>query len=227
MAVNPAGSDPELSAASFGDELLVSAAKRGDRAAFSELVRRYERKVYGLAYRYAGDPDDAADLAQEAFLKAFCALGTFRGRSSFSTWLYRVTANVCLDALRSRQRRPTLSLDQAQSGGEGDREWGLADPRADLQEQVLRREVRAIIHHAIGRLGPEHRLVVILRDLQDLSYQEISQILGINLGTVKSRLNRARLALRDELAGAELSPAQPVSRSDRGDEDAVGGGDSP
>ncbi|HSW09304.1 MAG TPA: sigma-70 family RNA polymerase sigma factor [Bacillota bacterium] len=227
MAVNPAGTDPGLPAASFPDELLVSAAKRGDRAAFGELVRRYERKVYNLAYRYAGNSDDAADLAQEAFLKAFCALGTFRGRSAFSTWLYRVTANVCLDALRGRQRRRTLSLDQAPPGREGDREWELADPRADLEEQVQRREVQSAVHRAIGRLGPEHRLVVVLRDLQGFSYQEISRILGLNLGTVKSRLNRARLALRDELAGAELSSAQPVSRSDRGDKGAAGGGDNP
>ncbi len=225
MAVNPAGSEPGLPAASFGDELLVSAAKQGDRAAFGELVRRYERKVYSLAYRYTGDPDDAADLAQEAFLKAFCALRTFHGRSSFSTWLYRVTANVCLDALRSRRRRRTLSLDQARPGGEGDREWDLADPGADLQEQVQRREVHETILRAVGRLGPEQRMVVILRDFQGLSYQEISQILRLHLGTVKSRLNRARLALRDELTRAELSPARPVSRSDRGDEDAVGGGD--
>jgi RNA polymerase sigma-70 factor (ECF subfamily) len=227
MAVNSTGSDAGLSAASFHDELLVSAAKRGDRAAFSELVRRYERKVYNLAYRYAGNPDDAADLAQEAFLKAFCALATFRGRSTFSTWLYRVTANVCLDALRGRQRRRNLSLDQGPAGSQGDHAWELADPRADLSEQVQQREVQRAVHQAISRLGPEHRLVVILRDLQGFSYQEISQILGLNLGTVKSRLNRARLALRDELADRELSPAQPVTRSDRGDKGAAGGGDRP
>lgn len=220
MAVTPekAGQPP-------ADEVLVKAAREGDTAAFEVLVTRYERKVYSLAYRYSGDPDDARDLAQEAFLKAFVALKGFRGGSSFSTWIYRITANVCLDAMRSRRRRPTVSLDRPLAAGDGDMKWQVPDGSVDPGEVVERRELQAAVQRAITRLSPEHRMVLVLRDLQDLSYEEVAGVLGLNLGTVKSRLNRARLALRDHLAEAELLAAPGVYRSNRGDRSAARGGD--
>ncbi|MDQ7794878.1 MAG: sigma-70 family RNA polymerase sigma factor [bacterium] len=205
------------------DEVLVKRARDGDTAAFEELVARYERRVYNLAYRYTGDREDASDLAQEAFLKAFLALRGFRGRSTFSTWLYRVTTNACLDAVRSRQRRRTVSLDQPILTVDGQVERQVSDSSVDPEELAQRREVQAVVRQAIARLSPDHRMVLVLRDLQGLAYEEVAAILGLNLGTVKSRLNRARLALRDLLAGTELLAATGVYRPDRG---AAGGGDA-
>ncbi len=208
------------------DRELVREAQNGNAQAFEVLVARYERKVYGLAYHLCGDAEDAADVAQEAFLKAFSSLRGFRGQSSFSTWLYRVTANVCFDALRSRRRRKTVSLDRPAPGLAPGGMWQVPDTSGDPAELVERQEVRTAVRRAIGRLHPDHRMVVVLRDLHGLSYEEIAQVLGLKEGTVKSRINRARLALRDHLIAAELIATGAVSRSDREAKGAAEGGDS-
>ena len=177
------------------DQELVLRAKQGDQAAFEQLVADNQNKVYSLALRLIGDREEAADQAQEAFLKAWQGLNAFQGESSFSTWLYRLTANVCIDYLRRRNRR--LGVESAVSLD--DEEAGWAEP-ADWEQDPHRQLERAERSRAVGRgmaALPEHfRQVLVLREMAGLSYQEIGAALKLDLGTVKSRLARARLALR-------------------------------
>ncbi|MBI2874771.1 MAG: RNA polymerase sigma factor [Firmicutes bacterium] len=177
----------------LSDTVLVAAAQQGDLEAFGVLVKRHEKWVYNLAYRMLGHREDASDLAQEAFLKAYRALSRFRGASSFKTWLYRITSNLCLDALRRR-------TPQRQAG---ELKPTVADPSPGPHERAEERERLAKVHAAIVSLPDHQRLCLILRDLQGLSYEEIASAAAVNVGTVKSRLNRARLALRDLLEDKE------------------------
>ncbi len=189
---------------SESDQVLVDRARTGDHGAFEALVRRHEKNVYNLTYRMAGNHHDAADLAQEAFLRAYTRLADFGGHSAFSTWLYRVTANVCLDELRRRGRRPAASLDQANPTDDSEVYRQVADPAPGPEEAVTRRETEAAVQAGLLELPEEFRLVVVLRDLQGYAYEEIAEVLNLPLGTVKSRLNRARLALRDVFLRMEL-----------------------
>ena len=173
------------------DEELVRAAAKGSAEAFGELVRLYENKVYTLALRMCGNPEDARDAAQEAFLSAWRGLPSFRGEAGFATWLYRLASNAAIDHLRrSRRQRGEVSLEDeavAQTlagGGPGPQE---AAESAELQEAVSA---------AMGQLSDGHRQILVLREMQSLSYEEISQVLELDLGTVKSRISRARNALR-------------------------------
>lgn len=188
------------------DELLVERAKRGDVEAFEQLISQYQRKVYNQAYRLTGNYEDASDIAQEAFLRVYSSLPEFRGDSSFATWLNRIVGNACLDELRKRKRQRVASLDEPvfTDEGEMDRQLAVADT-ADGPEQALERvEVQRAVQQSIHALDEEYRVVVVMRDLQGYSYNEIADMLGINLGTVKSRLNRARAALQKKLADLEL-----------------------
>ena len=175
---------------------LVRSAQRGDEDAFEELVRSYEKRVYHLALRMCGSADDAYEIAQEAFLGAWKGMRFFRGDSSFSTWIYRLTSNAAIDFLR-RQRR--------QSGGESvsldDEETFLevADPGPTPHRQAERTELREALARGLMTLSPEHRQVLLLRELQGLSYEEIAACLELDLGTVKSRLARGRERLRKYL----------------------------
>jgi len=196
--------------------VLVSRAKRGDAAAFEELISAYERKVYNLAYRMCGDREDASDLAQEALVRAYRAMPRFREQSQFSTWLYRIVVNVCLDFQRSRKRHPSVSLDEPLSGDDGDIPRQLTADTLDPEAQYERLETQAAVHRAIGRLNDDHRSVVIMRDIHELAYEEIAEVLGVALGTVKSRLNRARQALKEELLRTELLGAQSVYAGSQG-----------
>jgi len=186
------------------EEALVARSRDGDRDAFEELVRRYERGIYNLAYRMMGNRDDAADLAQEAFVKAFESLHGFRGRASFQTWLYRIATNACLDELRRRRRFRTRSLDRGFETDEGEVVVEPGDPSPGPEERVQKREIQRAVHRAIGTLSPDHRAVVVLRDIKGLSYGEIAASLRISVGTVKSRLNRARSALKERFLKEEL-----------------------
>lgn len=177
------------------DQELTERAGRGDQQAFEQLVRDNEKRVYNLALRMTGSPEDALDLSQEAFLNAWRGLASFQGECSFSTWMYRLTSNVCLDFLRARKRRleaagALLSLD-------GEDAPDPAAPDRQRPEAVLeRREQQELLRRALDALPDHHRQVLALRELSGLSYQEISAALALDLGTVKSRLTRARLALR-------------------------------
>lgn len=173
-------------------ELLTKAAK-GSREAFGELVRRYEKKVLTLSNRLCGNPDDGADAAQEAFVSAWQGLPRFRGDANFSTWLYRLTSNACMDLLRRRQRRDAHA---GASLNDEEAPLDIPDAAPTPQELVERRELRQEVRDALQTLSPEHRQILILREIHQLSYEEIGQALSLDAGTVKSRIHRARESLR-------------------------------
>lgn len=191
------------------DQELIERSKSGDYIAFEELVRRYENKVYTVAYRFMGNHADACDLAQEAFIKLYQALPSFRGDSSFMTWVYHITANVCRDELRRRQKKQTLSLDDDQQ----ENLPMILNVVSDLpgpEEAIMRQELQAQVQQCLNLLSEEYRLILIMREMQDLSYDEIAATLDCSLGTVKSRLSRARAAFKEKMSATlELSATKP------------------
>lgn len=191
---------------------LVARARAGDQEAFERLVEENQNKVYSLALRLVGDREEAADLAQEAFLKAWQGLKSFQGESSFATWIYRLTTNVCIDYLRRQKRRQgveaAVSLDDEDSGWAEPADWDQ-DPQRKL-EQSERGRALAL---ALEQLPEHQRRALVLRELSGLSYQEIGQALELDLGTVKSRIARARLALRKILISDGNFSGAPPSKS--------------
>jgi len=155
-----------------------------------------------------GNEEDAYDMAQEAFIKAYRSLRSFKGDSSFGTWMYRIATNVCLDELRKRKRRVlTLSLDEPLATRDGDEvEKEIADtaPTADIIYE--QKELSQYIQQVLGEMKPDHKVTIVLRDIMDLTYEEIAQVLDCSIGTVKSRLSRARDSLRKKLSERELLP---------------------
>ena len=178
---------------------LVQRAKQGDEESFAALVEQNQGRIYNLALRMTGNPDDALELSQEAFLNAWKGLGKFQGDSSFATWLYRLTSNVCIDFLRREKRRSALSMTISLDDEEEARQAELPDERFSPHMETERRERRETLRAGLATLSAEHRRVLILRELEALSYGEIAQVLGLEEGTVKSRIARARLALRNYL----------------------------
>lgn len=178
---------------------LVQRAKQGDEQSFAALVEQNQGRIYHLALRMTGNPDDALELSQEAFLNAWKGLGKFQGESSFATWLYRLTSNVCIDFLRREKRRGALSMTVSLDDEEEARQAELPDERYSPHVEAERRERRDALRAGLSTLSAEHRKVLILRELEGLSYSEIAQVLGLEEGTVKSRIARARLALRNYL----------------------------
>ena len=176
-------------------EELVKRAKKGDQDAFERLVLDTQKKVYSLCVLMTGSREEGADLAQEAFLKAWQGLKSFQGDSSFSTWVYRLAANVCIDHLRRQRRRQNIdsgaSLDDEDSGWTEPADWNQ-DPQRKLEESERSRA----LSRGLEKLPDHQRQVLVMRELSGLSYQEIGEKLDLDLGTVKSRLARARLALR-------------------------------
>ena len=172
------------------ERLIILQVLAGDASRFEVLVRAYEKGVYNLALRMLKNEQDALDASQEAFFRAWRALEDFRGDSKFSVWLYRMTSNICLDMLRRASRRPEASLTD-EEGGEAD----LPDPAADPHRALERREVRRAIREGLDRLEPEFRQVLLLREMDGLTYDEIGQVTGLEPGTVKSRIFRARRKL--------------------------------
>lgn len=184
---------------------LIAASKKGDTAAFNQLVWAYQERAYNLAYRMLGDRDLAADATQEAFLSAYRAIDGFRG-GSFRAWILRIVSNACYDHLRHKQRRPTASLDALYAVPE---EYPVAPSVGDgPEDQVLRKELWETVGAGLLTLPPDQREAVILRDIQGLDYAEIAQVTRASLGTVKSRISRGRARLRDYLRQyPELLPA--------------------
>ncbi|MBC8141344.1 MAG: sigma-70 family RNA polymerase sigma factor [Armatimonadetes bacterium] len=212
MPASPARSDAptssEASARVFGsseERHLIERSRKGDLDAFDKLVKQYEKSVFNTAYRLSGSYDDASDIAQEAFVRAWNNLKSFRGDAQFSTWIYRIVTNVFLDDRKKKRARPHRSLEDEIALDESSVERQYADPApgpADLAEGDERRH---LLNRAIYSLPEAQRAIVVLYHAQGLSYEEIGEITGQPMGTVKSRLNRARLALRDRLSGfAEL-----------------------
>ena len=180
------------------DEELVRLFLDGDAASFEELVRRYEPVIMNMAYRLLGNRSDAADVCQEVFVLLIRKLGSFRGEAKFSTWLYRVSLNACHDYARRSRRH--VSISESPSDDLPEIEQRLADDAFDAPEASMERaEIRKAVHEGIARLPYKFKEVIYLHDLSGYNYKEVAEILDISLGTVKSRLNRARARLASEM----------------------------
>lgn len=182
----------------MSEQDLIVRCQKGDTAAFEQLIHKYEKQVINTAYKMFGNPEDAYDMAQEVFLKVYRQLETFHMQSSFSTWLYRITANVCLDELRKRKRRInpvslTVEDDEQLS------ELPVSDDSASPETIAQKHELSRVIQQAISELDDVYRIVITLREIDGLDYQAISEVLGISLGTTKSRISRARRQLKEKL----------------------------
>jgi RNA polymerase sigma-70 factor (ECF subfamily) len=189
--------------------LLIRQAQAGDKKAFEELVIIYQDKVYTLSYYLAGNHSDAQDLAQEVFLKAYSSLRSFRLEADLGTWLHRITVNTWSNMRRGRNQ--VLSLDDPLQTEDGEMERPLADgdPTSDPAVALEEKEVQVMVQHAIRSLPEEYRAVLVLREMEGYTYEEIAGIMGCSLGTVKSRLNRARRALKEKIL-------RPVDHCQRG-----------
>ena len=190
------------------EEQLIRYAQQGDNDAFEQLLLLHQKKVYNLCLRMSANPDDALDLSQEAFIKAWRSIGQYQFDASFSTWLFRLTSNVCIDHLRRKKRRQETSLTESYDDSDEAEEFTLPDAAPLPEEQAITNETKLALAQAMERLGPEHREILQLRVVEDLPYEQIAEILDIRVGTVKSRLARARLSLRKILkAGNYFSDA--------------------
>ena len=173
---------------------LIQKAGRGDAYAFEQLMAAHENKMYAVALRMCGNREDAQDCLQEAMVRVYRALSGFKGQSSFSTWVYRITMNSCLDELRRRKNRMTSSLDAMLENG-----FAPSDDGDTPEQSSLRSEQRRALERAIRELPEDMRAAIVLRDVQGLSYEEIAQALEANVGTIKSRISRGREKLRGVL----------------------------
>jgi RNA polymerase sigma-70 factor, ECF subfamily len=188
--------------ASIGRLVGVPAERASYAAQFDEIVAAYEKRVYNIAFRMLDNHDDAADVTQEAFIKAYRAFGNFRGDSSVYTWLYRIAVNCCKNRLKERERPGHYGLDSLETLRDEDNaeQTQIPDWRYAPEPLLERQELREVVHRAIQSLPPDYRIVIILRDLQGLSYKEISNVVGVPLETVKTRIFRGRSVLRERLA---------------------------
>lgn len=174
---------------------LIAQSQRGDVDSFDRLVAAHEDRIYHAAYRITGNAEDARDAAQEAFVKAFRALPRYRHEAAFGTWLHRIAVNASLDIVRRRPQAPPVPLEEVV----------LPAQTHNPDTEAERHEVQRRVHDALRRLAPDHRVIVVLRDLQGLAYEEIAEVLRMPIGTVRSRLSRAREALRALLK--DLAPS--------------------
>lgn len=181
------------------DSGLVRKAKQGDIQAFEKLINKHQKRVYNIALRMLQNPEDAYDISQEVFIRVFKSMKEFREEASFSTWIYRIAKNACLDELRKRKKRNIVSLDENMEFEEGTVKRQIEDEAPGPDILYESKELKDIVKLALRHLSNDHRLVIVLRDLQGFSYDEIAKILDCPEGTVKSRINRARKALKDIL----------------------------
>lgn len=199
---------PEMDAA-VGDELLLEGLRAGDESAYECLLERFQQPIYNLVHRLLDDPSEASDVVQDVFLKVFRNVTSFRSQSSLKTWIYRIAVNEAYNRRRwfGRHRRPEVELESEDANGG----WleHLSDPARSPYDTVLNEEWRVAIERALEGLNPVFRSAVVLRDLEDLSYEEIADVLDVSLGTVKSRIQRGRESLRKSLM-EQFEPARGV-----------------
>jgi len=178
-----------------GDIQLIRRAKQGDIAAFEELILEYQKKVYNTAYRFFNNAEDALDVSQEIFIKVYTSLKAFKEGSTFSTWLYRIAVNTCIDYSRKKRKIQDVSLDDETTNVAKN----MASPQLPPDQIVENREMKDAIAKAIQALPEDLKICIILRDIQGFTYLEISELLDCSIGTVKSRISRGRRALREQL----------------------------
>ncbi len=197
----------------MSEEQLIRRAQQGDNGAFEELLLLHQKKVYNLCLRMSANPDDALDLSQEAFLRAWRSLGQYQFEANFSTWLFRLTSNICIDFLRRKKRRQETSLTESYDDSDEGAELSVPDAQPGPEQQAMTNETKIELARAMEQLSPEHREILQLRVVEDLQYEQIADILGVRVGTVKSRLARARLSFRKILKAGnyfDSASSEPV-----------------
>jgi RNA polymerase sigma-70 factor (ECF subfamily) len=195
------------------DRKLVEEARQGNQAAFRALVEKHQRKVYAMALSVLKDPDAASDVVQDAFIKVHQHLADFQGESGFYTWLYRIAMNLCIDRTRRSKRFAQVEFDDA-SANEGAGDWEVAPSRLGFDPaQALRdREIRERVAKALDELSPAHRAVILMREVEGMSYQEMAEAMKCSQGTIMSRLFHARKRLQEMLASLVGEPAKAKAR---------------
>ena len=181
------------------DEILFKKAQKGDLEAFEGLIKAYERLIYNAAYKMIPNPQDAEDISQEVIIKVYKSISKCAGAASFKSWLFRIINNTCIDEIRRRKGKTNLSLDTDYGEDSGHRENPVLRDESTPETEFLRKDMNENIQSAINKLPPDYKAVIIMRDINGLSYDEVASALGINMGTVKSRIARARKKLKDEL----------------------------
>jgi RNA polymerase sigma-70 factor (ECF subfamily) len=182
------------------EERLIRKLQQRDEHAFRQLVTEYQQKVFHMVYRMLGDAQEAEDLAQEVFITVFRSIDAFRGESKFSTWLYRIAINHCKNRIKYLGRRAHRRTQNLEDTAEGELQGASSAGSLPGPEKVLMgQELEGVVQAAIAALSEEHRALIILRDLEQVSYEDIAAMTGLNTGTVKSRLHRARVALKEQM----------------------------
>lgn len=194
---------------------LVVQAKQGNMQALEELLQRHEKIVYHIVLRTMGAGEDVKDLSQEVLLKAYRSLAKFDGKSAFSTWLYRIAVNTCIDEMRKRKGKQTYSLDAELEQEDGNYHKQFADPADTPEQSLIRQELRQEVVTALEKLSPEHKTALVLREMQGFSYEEISEITQTPLGTVKSRISRAKIQLKEEILKLREQNVNSMRQSNR------------
>jgi RNA polymerase sigma-70 factor (ECF subfamily) len=195
------------------DLVYVERFQQGDVSAFEFLVRKYQKSVLNLVYRFTGDATRAEDLAQEVFVRVYRALGGFEAKAKFFTYLYKITLNLCLKERERERRKRSYSLEENFNDEEG-RTRDIEEPSGSAEDEVERRDTARVVREAVMSLPEEQRTAVILHRYNGLSYEELAEILDISLPAVKSRLHRAKLALKERLEGfmrGDVAPSGPSS----------------
>lgn len=183
----------------MNEEALIKKSQNGDSTAFNELMNSYFKRIYSIAYRMAGNADDASDMTQEVMIKLFRNIKSFRGGSQFSTWVYTVATRTCIDELKKIRRHSSYSIDSEIETDEGSIATELEDDAPTPEKKAEQNELKSLVAKAIARLGDDHKTVIVLRDIQGLGYDEIAKIVGCSAGTVKSRISRGRERLKNIL----------------------------
>ena len=184
---------------------LIQQSQAGSLDAFEQLLLLYEKRIYAIAYKYMGNHEDASDMAQEALIKAYQSIRHFRGDAAFGTWLGKITANRCLDELRKRKNIQLTSLEETLELEEGSVKKELESPLVTPEDHAVQQETTAYMQGLIDSLKPEYRIVIILRELEGYSYEEIADLLQCSLGTVKSRISRARIYLKEKIEADRIA----------------------
>jgi len=194
------------------DGMLIDRTKGGDRSAFDQLISKHQQRAYQYAYRLTRDPEEASDVVAEAFIRMYKALQNFKGDSAFTTWMYRIATNCFLDIRKKKRSRPAISLEAAVQTPDGEVVYQFEDTRPSPQDEAERVEAMSEVQKAIQLLPAYQRAIILLFHAEMQSYDEIARALKLPIGTVKSRLNRARLSLRSLLEPAGLNPNTILSQ---------------